>query len=192
MTTPTHNDTFMIPCTDYSCLIIVIITSLPVPSWVIPCIFNTTPPCYVAIYNFSQHKKDGDRWYSTPFYSGSQGYKMRLRVYANGHKDGAGTHVSVYVQIIQGEYDDTLRWPYTGAVTYEIINWKDDSNQVKRRVDFSTEGAIADGCGKKPTGKKNNKGRGYSQFLSHNELYGSKIQYIINDILYIRVSGITV
>ena len=53
-------------------LLIILGTSLPVPSWVIPSIINTTPPCYVAMDNFSQHKKDGDRWYSTPFYSGLQ------------------------------------------------------------------------------------------------------------------------
>ena len=60
----------------------------------------------------------------------------------NGHGSGAGTCVSVSVQIIPGEYDDTLTWPYTGTVTFEIINWKDDSNHVKRAVDFSKEHAI--------------------------------------------------
>ena len=89
------------------------------------------PPCYVAMDNFSQTQEDGDTWCSTPFYSGPQGYKMRLKVYANGNGDGAGTHVSVYVRIIPGEYDDTLTWPYTGIVTYETINWKDDSNHCE-------------------------------------------------------------
>ena len=139
--------------------------------------------------NFSQHKKDGDTRYSTPFYSGPQGYKMRLQVIANGYGDGAGTHVSVYVQIIQGEYDDTLTWPYTGTVTYEIINWKDDSNHVKMTDYFSKASAR---CRNKPTGKNSNNGWGRHKALSHNELYGSNSQYINNDILYIRVSNITV
>ena len=177
------------PCTDSS---YILGTSLPAPSWVIPSIINTTPPCYVVMDNFSQHKKDGDRWYSIPFYSGPQGYKMRLLVDAKGYGDGAGTHVSVFVQIIQGEYDDTLRWPYTGSVTYEIINWKDDRNHITKIVDFSEEGTIADGCGNKPTGKKNNNSWGYFKVLSHNELYGSNSQYVNNDILCIRVSSITV
>ena len=135
-------------------LLIILGTSLPVPSWVIPSIINTTSPCYVVMDNFTQHKKDGDTWYSTPFYSGPQGYKMHLLVDANGDDKGAGTHVSVYVQIIQGEYDDTLTWPYTGTVTFEIINWKDDRDHIKRRVDYSQESIIADGCGNKPTGEE--------------------------------------
>ena len=141
--------------------------------------------------NFTQHQEDGDKWCSTPFYSGPQGYKMRLQVYANGCGDGAGTHVSVYVQIIQGEYDDTLIWPYTGTVIFEIINWKDDRNHVKKTVDFSQEGVIAAGCGNKPIGKKNNPW-GYFKVLSHNELYRRNSQYVNNDILCIRVSSITV
>ena len=158
----------------------------------IPSIINTTPPCYVAMDNFSQHKKDGDRWCSTPFYSGPQHYKMRLKVHANGFSTGAGTHVSVYVQIIQGEYDDTLTWPYTGTVTYEIINWKGNRDHVKRTADFSKESVIAGGYGNKPTGKNRSHGWGHNKALSHNELYGSNSQYVNNDILCIRVSSITV
>ena len=180
---------FMIHELTHHILLIILGTSLPVPSWVIPSIINTTPPCYVIMDNFTQHKKDGDTWYSTPFYSGPQGYKMRLRVDANGVGRGAGTHVSVSVQIIPGEYDDTLTWPYTGAVTYEIINWKEDRDHVKMSEDFSTASAHNRN---KPTGEDSNKGWGRHQALSHNELYGSNSQYINNDILCIRVSSITV
>ena len=139
--------------------------------------------------NFSQHKKDDDRWNSTPIYSGPQGYKMRLLVDANGQGIGGGTHVSVFVQIIQGEYDDTLTWPYTGTVTYKIINWKEDRNHVKKTVDFSIASAH---CCNKPTGEDSNKGYGHYKVLSHDELYGSNSQYINDDMLCIRVSSITV
>ena len=149
------------------------------------------PPCYIVMDDFTQHKKNGDMWHSTPFYSGRQGYKMRLKVYANGFGSGKGTHVSVYVQIIPGEYDDTLTWPYTGTVIFEIINWKEDSNHVKIIVDFSKESAIADGCGKKPTGEKSNIGRGHREALPHDELYDSENQYIHNDTLYIKISTCT-
>ena len=80
-------------------------TALTLP-WLRPdiCIPNNLPPCYVAMNNFGKHREDDDVWYSPPFYSGPQGYKMRLLVYANGRGAGEGT---VYVQIIQGQFDDT-------------------------------------------------------------------------------------
>ena len=171
-----------------------IAVTLPAPSWLRPTINvpNSIVPCYVAMDNFTQHKKDGDIWYSIAFYSGAQGYKMRLRVHANGRGSGAGTHVTICVQIIQGEYDDTLTWPYTGTVTFEIINWKEDSNHVEMSVNFNEKGAIDCGCGKKPTGENGNNGWGIIQALSHNNLYGRHSQYKSDsDVLYIRVSAVS-
>ena len=165
------------------CLYYLAVT-LPAPSWLRPTINvpNSIVPCYVAMDNFSQHKKDGDRWCSPPFYSGPKGYKMCLKVLASGYGGAAGTHVSVYVQIIQGEYDDVLKWPYTGTVTFEIINWKDDRRHVKMTVDFGN------GCGYRPRGEESSRPRGHPQTLPHDELYSYNCHYINNDILYIRVS----
>ena len=113
---------------------------------------------------------------------------MRLNVLANGDGSGKGTHVSIFVQILKGKYDDTLTWPYKGNVTFEIINWTDDLHHAEEIVHFDTKHAIAGGHGKKPI--KENKEWGYSKTLSHYELYNS--QYITNsDILYIRVPSST-
>ena len=49
-----------------------------------------------------------DSWYSLPFFSGPEGCKLCLDVNANGFGDEKGTHVSVFVQIVKGEYDDKL------------------------------------------------------------------------------------
>ena len=111
---------------------------------------------------------------------------MCLSVNANGQGSGGGTHVSVFVQIIQGKCDDTLTWPYTGTVTFEIINCKGDRYHVKRTIDFNT---IAE-CGNKPTNKNETPACGIPQALSHDKLYGTYSEYISNDdILYIRVSS---
>ena len=106
--------------------------------WLRPdiCIPNNLPPCYVAMNNFGRHRADDDVWYSPPFYSGPRGYKMRLLVYANGRGSGEGSHVSVYVQIIQGQFDGILTWPYEGSITFEIINWKNDKAHKTVYVDF--------------------------------------------------------
>ena len=123
---------------------------------------TNTLPRYIIMNNFAQHKRAGDVWCSPPFYSCQQGYKMRLVIYANGYGDGEGTHVSVFVQIVKGEYDDILTWPYTGTVSYEI-NWKED--RVKKVVDFSNDSC---GCGKRPRGEGDtNKPCGPSYTLPH-------------------------
>lgn len=151
-------------------------------------IMAQTPPCYIAMNNFKKHMKDGETWYSPPFYSGLRGYKMRLLVCANGDGIGAGTHVSVFVQIIKGEYDDVLIWPYRGTVTYMIINWTDDKNHKKRSADYSEEDALQ--CGNKPTGEDNIPW-GNTQAFSHDQYYYADKQFIFNNILYIKVSSVT-
>ena len=70
------------------------------------------PPVDIIMDDFEEKKNNSvlsNDWYSPPFYSHSEGYKMCLRVDANGNGDGKGTHVSVFVCLVRGEFDDVLR-----------------------------------------------------------------------------------
>ena len=67
------------------------------------------PPLTIRMTNFSHYKKSGKVWHSPPFYY-DDGYKMQLAVYANGTGAGAGTHVSIVLLRMKGEYDDQLKW----------------------------------------------------------------------------------
>ena len=59
---------------------------------------------------FSEYRHSGKVWHSPPFYY-REGYKMCLAVYANGVGEGVGTHVSVVILHLRGEYDHQLKWP---------------------------------------------------------------------------------
>ena len=59
---------------------------------------------------FSYYCRSGKVWHSPPFYY-REGYKMCLAVYANGVEEGAGTHVSLSLLLLRGEYDDKLKFP---------------------------------------------------------------------------------
>ena len=47
-------------------------------------------------------------------------YMMCLKVYANGQGDGKGTHVTVAVCLMRGEFDDLLKWPFRGDFTIQL------------------------------------------------------------------------
>ena len=85
-------------------------------------VLMSLPPCELVMTEYSKHKRDGDIWYSPPFYTGPGGYKMCLMVFANGYGDGAGTHLSVYVYLMKGEHDDKLTWPFRGDITIQLVN----------------------------------------------------------------------
>ena len=41
---------------------------------------------------------------------------------------GSGTHLSVYAQLMRGEYDNELEWPFEGDIRVELLNWRADKN----------------------------------------------------------------
>ena len=64
---------------------------------------------------------------------------MCLKVFANGNGDGAGTHVSVFVYLMRGEYDDRLVWPFRGDITIEIINQISNREHVDYKLCIGDE-----------------------------------------------------
>ena len=71
---------------------------------------------------FSKHKQNCDSWYSPPFYTSVGGYKIQLRVDANGNGPDKGMQVSVFVQLMPGEHDNRLKWPLRGKFTVQLVN----------------------------------------------------------------------
>ena len=67
--------------------------------------------------NFSYYRCSGKLWHSPPFYY-REGYKMCLAVYASGVGEGAGTHVSLSLFLLRGEYDDELQFPISLKSTW--------------------------------------------------------------------------
>ena len=47
-------------------------------------------------------------WYSNSFYAYSKGYKMHLCVDAAGNSTGKGTHVSGFLNLIEGPHYNEL------------------------------------------------------------------------------------
>ena len=106
------------------------------PSW------YTSSSTSLAIFNmtdFSKHKAIGDVWYSSPFYAHPQGYKFCVAVDANGRGDGAGTHVSVGVNLMKGEHDDRLEFPFRGTFHIKILNWRQDSDHTQDTVSITND-----------------------------------------------------
>ena len=150
-----------------------------VPRTIIPVVTSDV----LAMNNFKQHKKDGDDWYSPPVYTHHQGYKLCLRVDANGCGSGAGTHVSVYVLFMRGEFDDSLKWPFSGVISFRLLD------QVKGE-DHKTHSLTYDDtvedqyCGRAIYRERPKRGWGQSQFISHSQL---NPKYLRKDTLQFQI-----
>lgn len=75
--------------------------------------------------------KDGVELISSPFYTSQFGYKLQASVFLNGNGAGEGTHISVYIKILPGEYDALLKWPFAHTVSFTLF---DQSEKVKLAV----------------------------------------------------------
>ena len=79
-------------------------------------------PVEVTLQEFGKYRRDKATWFSSPFYTHTHGYKLCLVIYPNGRGDGSDTHVSMFIRLMQGEFDDELDWPFIGNITIELLN----------------------------------------------------------------------
>ena len=84
------------------------------------------------------------------FYTHSHGYKFCLDVYPQGIGDRKGTHVSIYTHLMEGQFDDHLKWPFRGGITIQIVNQVGDHDHVESTIPYndrapdSTAGRVTD------------------------------------------------
>jgi hypothetical protein len=97
-----------------------------------------TPPVTFTLDNFHERKDNNEFWLSPYFYSHKYGYKMQLKVFPNGTGEGAGTHISMFVLIVPGEFDDLLAWPFCGIITVHLINQHKNGCSVVHKVNYTT------------------------------------------------------
>ena len=51
---------------------------------------------------------------------------MCVLVDSNRYGDGVGTHVSIFICMMRGPFDDHLKWPFRGKITIQIVNQAGD------------------------------------------------------------------
>ena len=164
-------------------------------------VFNY-PPVNFTLANFHELKDNNEIWYSPCFYSHNCGYKLQLQVYPNGDGRGRGTHVSVKLALMPGEFDDLLNWPFRGIVTIHLLNQRRDLNHIVHEVSLTNletlymrekpvvdEGELEDA---------HRIGEGEEKFIAHADLgektgfFRADKQFLKNDSLYFCVWNVHV
>lgn len=121
--------------------------------------------------------------HSLPFYTGVPGYKMCLRVNLNGIDSGANSHVSMFVHLMQGEFDSVIEWPFPGSITLTIMD--QDTRSEPQHVKETLTARPTLQAFLRPKTNRNHKGYGYVEMMPHSTLrtYG----YIKDDTMVVRV-----
>ena len=128
-------------------------------------------PIELSLLGFDRRKKNNEVWYSQPFYTKIRGYKMCLKVYTNGYGKHKDSHVSVFVNMMRGEFDDQLEWPFRGEITVELLNPNSDQQHCVRSFVYSDEKiGTSDIANRVMKGDMCFCGYGSPKFISHTEL----------------------
>ena len=139
------------------------------------------PPLKFKLIDYEKKKANSEYVWSPSYYTSPNGYRVALKVDANGYGDGKGTYASVFASFLNGEYDAQLKWPFIGKVTLMLLNQLEDKNHYQiimelTAAEHNTQAGSA---------------WGYAQFIPHSALdYDavSNTQYLKDDTLYFRMS----
>ena len=137
----------------------------------------------LTMTDFKQYKANNTYWWSPPVYTHHQGYKICLRVDANGWSIGKGTHVSVHVCFMRGEFDDSLKWPFRGVISFHLldqVNGKDHKTNTLTYDDKTPNTS----CTRVTEGERSDDGWGKPKFIAHTEL---EPKYLRNDTLLFQI-----
>jgi hypothetical protein len=103
---------------------------------------------------------------------------MYLAVDAYGNGSGRGTHLSVYLSWMRGEFDDQLRWPFQAKFYVKLVNQEEDRDHVIKTI-YSNQC-----CERVMTKERINNGWGFHEFLPHAKL---QPKYLKNDCIKLCV-----
>ena len=153
-------------------------------------LYNQTPMEFI-FNDYHEKKQVNGVWDSSPFYTHNRGYKFHLIVYPNGNATGRSTHISVYAQLVRGEYDTELEWPFEGGIRVELLNWRADKNHHSETINFNRYYDNDGMSTSRVTNRETAIGLGNRQFISHADLASTtNTEYLHDDYLRLRVSAI--
>ncbi len=127
-----------------------------------------------------------DMWHSDAVYTHYQGYKICLGVYTCGTESGTGSHVSVFVCFMMGEFDNTLVWPFRGVISFQLLDQRDNKEHQSLSVVYD-EGVNDRVCNQVTDCDVAQVGRGSNKFILISEL---KPRYLQKNRLLFRIHDV--
>ena len=122
---------------------------------------------------------------SSPFYSANHGYKLKLYMYPNGDVTNKHNYLSVFLVIMEGEYDSLLPWPFHQKITFILVDQPGGSDEKKNIVMQLTNDPTLSSYAKPVAGKVVKPSIGFARFVTHKNLKTPR--YIVNDSLLLQV-----
>ena len=144
-------------------------------------------PIEFIIGDFSGKKRANEKWVSPLIYTHNRGYKFHLNVHPNGYDTGKGSHLSVSAQLMRGEYDNDLEWPFESDIRLQLLNWNEDNNHHSNTIHFNR--SVSRRHSDHLNDQKTATSFGDPLYMSHAELEpNSNTRYLMSNHFKLRLS----
>ena len=149
-------------------------------------------PLEFIVPKYSKLKETNTRWQSKPFYTHAHGYKLSLHVAPNGFGTAKGTHVSVFIYLMKGEFDEDLHWPLRAQMRIYLID-HEVASQVFAEDVFAFQSISFDNeksdvsFARVINGEISSSGWGKGKFIPHSSV---SPKYLKNDCLHFKIDHI--
>ena len=143
---------------------------------------NLVLPVVIKMSDFANKKRQKTQWFSDPFYTHTNGYKIQLSVLF------VGLQMNVTLYIMKGPSDKHLEWPMKGE--YEVTLLNQSSNSMHHSV---THSVIVNNSHRPAffSGERNPHASWHSEsFIPHEDLTTTN-QFLKDDNLYFKVSKLS-
>ena len=121
-------------------------------------------------------------FYSPPFFTCINGYKMCAKLYLNGDGLGLNSHVSLFFIIMRGEHDALLDWPFRQQITFMLM---DQSGAKQHHADAFKPNPSSDSF-KRPESDMN-VASGLPQFCSLDKFLNTDHEFLKNNCMIINI-----
>ncbi|XP_068072593.1 TNF receptor-associated factor 5 isoform X2 [Danio rerio] len=135
------------------------------------------------VRDYWHRKESGAALSSSPFYTSRSGYKLSVRAYLGGDGSGRGSHMSLYITIMRGDFDSFLPWPFRQNITLTLL----DQSGTRNHMSHTFIPDVNSDSFHRPTSDAN-VATGFTRFISHCDLENPRNAVFVRDeTLFIKV-----
>ena len=132
------------------------------------------------------HPKIPCNFHSPPFYTSTHGYRFDMKLYPYGCSPATGESASLVINILPGEFDPILSWPFRLIFRINVINLSEPNDTWTKIVDPKDNQNSA--CFIRPCTSYGNPSICFPFLIPHNQLFKSSSPFILNDTMFIEVN----
>ena len=111
---------------------------------------------------------------------------MCLRVYLNGDAATRGTHMSLFLVMMRGDFDAILPWPFPFKVHFRLIN-QSTSSDGRTDIHRALWPDLPSACFQRPS-LSMNEAYGFQRFVPLHQLSDRPSMFINDDALFISAA----